>query len=93
MTNVSSPFELPVVGCLNCGQKLECASDGDNSPNPGDVTVCLYCGHIMSFANDLRLRELTDAEVLAVAGDRRILAIQEARGEFSKMKKDRDGND
>jgi len=51
----------------------------DDKPASGDVTVCLYCGHIMAFAEDLSLRELTNEEAREVAGDKRILAIQRAR--------------
>lgn len=34
----------------------------------------------MAFAEDLTLRDLTDAEMHEVAGDPRILAVQKARG-------------
>lgn len=67
--------------CLHCSRLLDgatCVGDDDN-PNPGDVTVCIYCGHIMAFANDLTLRELSKEEAIDVAGDPRIMAIQHAR--------------
>lgn len=52
----------------------------DASPAPGDITICLCCGHLMAFADDLSPRALTDAEMVAIAGDRRVLAVQHARG-------------
>ena len=48
-------------------------------PKPGDITLCIYCGHIMAFADDMGFRELTGEEMHAIAGDERILKIQRAR--------------
>jgi hypothetical protein len=48
-------------------------------PRPGNISVCIDCGHIMAFADDLTLRNLTDAEMIEIAGDKRILALQRAR--------------
>lgn len=72
----------PEVNCLGCGQKVDAATsteEGEVRPDPGDVTICLRCGHLMAFAEDLTLRELTDAEMHEVAGDERILRAQHAR--------------
>jgi hypothetical protein len=55
------------------------AVEADGGPSPGDFTVCIYCGHIMAFADDLTLRELTGDEMHAIAGDPRIIRIQKAR--------------
>ena len=67
--------------CLHCGRVLYGATgiDGDSSPMPGDIIVCIYCGHIQAFADDLSFRDLTDAEAHEIAGDRRILDVQTAR--------------
>jgi hypothetical protein len=67
--------------CLSCGKLLDActAVDADGGPSPGDFTVCISCGHLMAFADDLTLRELTGHEMHAVAGDRRIIAVQNAR--------------
>jgi Zn ribbon nucleic-acid-binding protein len=67
--------------CPSCKKMLDGASaiDDDCEPSPGNVTICIYCGHIMAFADDLSFRELNDEEIRAVAGDKRILAVQRAR--------------
>jgi hypothetical protein len=56
---------------LSCGKMLDgcMAVEADGGPSPGDFTVCIYCGHIMAFADDLTLRELTGDEIHAIAGD------------------------
>jgi len=79
---------MKIDKCLACGVQVDAvtAAFGDHTPTPGDMTLCLYCGHIMAFANDLRLRELTDAEAHAIAGDRKILAVQKARQEVMKKR-------
>ena len=76
---------MPSTVCLGCGEKIDGATkvsgvgEDDSSPDPGSITVCLMCGHIQAYDDDLRLRELTPVEQLDIAGDPRILAIQRAR--------------
>jgi hypothetical protein len=56
--------------------------DDDARPKPGDFTVCIRCGHLMCFGDDLSMRELTDAEMIIIASDQRLLVIQAARKEI-----------
>ena len=72
---------VPTSKCSDCGSENDSASsvDGDNAPKQGSITVCLWCGHIMAFGKNLKLRELTKKEAYALAGDKRILMIQKAR--------------
>jgi hypothetical protein len=79
--------KTPVCACLSCGKVFDMATDmtSDDAPSSsGDVTICLYCGHLMAFNDDLTVRELTPQEMHAVAGDPRVLAIQRARKEVFK---------
>jgi hypothetical protein len=72
---------MPSSNCFSCGEELNgvtCVGD-DAIPEPGDVTVCIHCGHIMAFGESLKLRELIDEELVAIAGDPNILAVQAAR--------------
>lgn len=65
--------------CLNCGHLVDAVSVvGDEEPTatPGDFTVCLYCGHVMALDDKLQLRELTDAEMIEVAGNPELLEVQ-----------------
>jgi len=70
-----------MVKCLGCGAPNDATSPthGGNKPSEGDVTVCMYCGHISVFNADLTLRNPNDEEAYAIAGDQRILQIQKAR--------------
>lgn len=79
MTNrLSNPSK-----CLDCGTFLDAVtgvlSASGLKPTPGSITICVECGHIMAFADDLSLRELNDQEMLGVAGNKDILDIQRAR--------------
>ncbi|MBR0883889.1 hypothetical protein ACVMGC_000967 [Bradyrhizobium barranii subsp. barranii] len=68
--------------CTGCGKHLDGATVIDQKravPESGNITLCLYCGHLQAFADDLSLRELTDAEMHEVAGDERLIAVQRAR--------------
>lgn len=72
--------------CLACGKNLDSAisTTGKHKPRPDDVTVCLDCHHIMAFAWDMSLRELTDEEITDIAGDPRLLRAMHALGEFKQ---------
>ena len=74
--------DVPKSTCLNCNEVAEAAtpvSEQDALPEPGNITVCFKCGHLMAFADDLTLRALTGEEMVACAGDERIVAFQRAR--------------
>jgi hypothetical protein len=77
---------LPEMACLSCNKALSAATTplGNYSPEPGNVTVCWYCGHIMVFGEGLRLRELAPDEIIDIAGDKTILAIQRARSKVRR---------
>lgn len=55
----------PTTWCPYCGTSLDGAMnvDGPNAPDPGDVTVCLYCAGLAVFTDNLGLRFPTDAEL------------------------------
>lgn len=76
---------IPESKCLGCGIANDAATPvaDDHDPNPGSITICLECGYIMAYDDDLKLRELTRDEQIGIAGDERILAIQRVR----KMRK------
>jgi len=51
--------------CKSCLHKIEChtAIENDDKPTPGDYSVCLYCGKISFFDNDLNLVGMTEAQI------------------------------
>jgi hypothetical protein len=67
--------------CLGCGELLDGATgvSNRNRPKPGSISICIYCGHIAVFADDLSLRKPTGEEMREIAGNPTILAIQRAR--------------
>lgn len=75
--------------CTNCGHDVDACSaiseTGETvGPSEGDVTICINCGHVMAFNKKRELRELTGMEIVAIAGDERILAIQHVLGYVRK---------
>lgn len=83
--SLGESLRTPTGHCLGCGKPLDAAACVDESPegqkpSPGDFTVCLYCGHLMVFAEDLTPRPPNEEEIADIAGDGRLLAIQWARG-------------
>jgi hypothetical protein len=75
--------------CLCCGTLIDAALGvrPDTTPKPGDVTICIQCGHIMAFGTDYRVRPLTDVEMHAVAGDRNIILAQRQIAEIRKARR------
>jgi hypothetical protein len=76
----------PECICPSCGKVFDMATDAtsDETPSPGDITICLTCGHLMAFTDDMTVRELTPKEMHEIAGDPYVLALQKARGEAMK---------
>lgn len=94
---------IRVTRCTACGQKFDGVScvhgeehpggkrifdlNEEMLPHPGAVTVCIVCGHIMAFDEDLQLRDLTKDEELQVAGNPALMIIQRARSSAIKAGK------
>ena len=80
--------------CLNCEKLLDGATaavpDDAAKPSEGDLTICMYCSHLMAFDENLGLRALTDAEMVKTAGDPIVLLamaeIYEARMYMEKKR-------
>jgi hypothetical protein len=79
----------PKCACLECGLILDgafCVGNNNATPKDGDITICIRCGHVMAFSEDLRLRHLTDDEIKEVAGDQRIITAQKALENLKREK-------
>jgi len=83
---VGKDRRVPLSACTDCGHQMDaanCVSEDehgrDHKPGPGAITICIRCGHIMAYTDSLTLRDLTNDEMVMVAGDKRIIAIQWAR--------------
>lgn len=54
---------MPRCCCVECGKKLDGAINADRGsrirPKPGDFTLCIYCGSLNTFDEQLRLRQPT----------------------------------
>lgn len=73
---------MPECKCTACGASMDRATHvGTVTPAPGDVAICFDCGHVMIFADDLTVRDPTDAEIHKIAGDREVVAAQKFRQE------------
>jgi hypothetical protein len=78
-------WKTPESICLSCGYSLDGATGIDgHSPRAGDISICLYCGHLQTYDADLKLCNLTDEQMLEVAGDKNVLRAQELAAQFRK---------
>lgn len=87
---------VPGVRCPNCRQRIDgqaAATTDDGAPRlpqPGDPTVCSFCGALAVFARagshdrpSLRLRAPTDLEVAELALDP---AVQAAKRDAARLR-------
>jgi hypothetical protein len=82
MMRLGDSHVMSEMRCTNCGKALDRAAgiDNDAQPEPGDASICIECGHLMVWDENLELRDPTDKEIYELAGDPRIIAAQRARG-------------
>lgn len=65
-------MRMPACACLRCGYKFDSASSLENStlsPSPGSLSVCLKCGAVAKYAEDLTVVPLTEQEADDLAAD------------------------
>lgn len=73
---------LPLSHCPNCAREINGAGHaGEAIPGPGDIVVCMYCGELSEFGEDLRLRPLS-APLSELPRDE----IEQASAEAAKAK-------
>jgi hypothetical protein len=63
--------------CLNCGVEIDAATSVGHKhlPKEGAIAICIVCSHIMAYDKHLHLRELTDDEMLKIAGSPEIIFL------------------
>ncbi len=51
--------------CPTCHASLDGVTDpmGENTPRPGDFTICAYCQEILTFTDELGLRYLEEEDI------------------------------
>lgn len=67
----------PESHCCECGHTTDAAS-GPCAPKPGDLSLCIECGSLNAFAENLMLRKPTEEEYLDVAADANFQAARRA---------------
>jgi hypothetical protein len=66
-----------ICDCLNCGVEIDAATSVGHKhlPKEGAIAICIVCSHIMAYDKNLHLRELTDDEMLKIAGSPEIIFL------------------
>lgn len=61
---MATQYRTKNADCPKCGRGNDRSTgmEGDEAPNPGDVSVCFGCHFVGIYADDLSIREPTDAE-------------------------------
>jgi hypothetical protein len=74
---ISHTNRLSSGNCLNCGVEIDSATSVGHrhQPRPGSIAICIVCSHIMAYDENIHLREMTDEECLAIAGNPELLFL------------------
>jgi hypothetical protein len=65
---VGAQGRIAAQACVGCARQIDAVTKVSGKPGgggaqPGDFTMCLYCGTMMAFTRGLGLRLLTKAEL------------------------------
>ncbi len=73
------------TSCPKCKTRLDAATSIDTraQPKPGDVTICIECGLLMTFTPELDLRAMTNEEEEALPERNRLL-LRRARATIAE---------
>jgi hypothetical protein len=66
MDMIEGIFRMRPGLCPLCGKLLDAVGkleDGASGPTPGDVTLCMGCGALLSFADDMGLQVQDEGEL------------------------------
>jgi hypothetical protein len=79
---------VPETNCPACGKAFNAATAavGDAVPKPGDWTLCIECGVVLTFDPTLRPRALTADEKREAEADPRIRKVQHAHRMMKHLK-------
>jgi len=57
-------YAMPMCLCLRCGHTFDRASNltGKGRPEPGDLTLCIKCGSLLKFRDDLTVELVSDMD-------------------------------
>lgn len=91
-------WPTPLYVCVNCGKRMGVASASPVDPDPrppqeGDVSVCLYCSHVMIFSADRTYRAPTPEEMDEIASDPDVLNLLQAMHRLRTAMRDKGLND
>lgn len=73
--------------CPHCETTLDGFTDptGNRVPEPEDVTMCLYCGEILQFDSDMKLKPIPE-EIITELDLRTVQIAGEVRRRFLESK-------
>lgn len=84
---------LPPQACLACGHVMDRHAHMSTKgappaiPMPGDITLCIQCGFVMAYDENLRFRDLTKKEMEEAIQDERVQKAIVAIAELNKHKR------
>jgi transcription initiation factor IIE alpha subunit len=71
--------------CPNCNYQIDCASavEGNEAPNPHDVSICINCGEWLEYSDDMALIRITERAIKELS-DKDLFIMKEAQAHIRK---------
>lgn len=68
-------YRVPYDRCTKCRAILSAAISpkSDEVAKPGDLSMCLYCGHLMVFGENRKVRDLSLVEIEKLRSDEKMM--------------------
>lgn len=65
---IGDPIVTPEEACPCCGYKMNRLSGigHDNKPEPGSLTICMYCSEVLILGPDLKMVKPTESELAEI---------------------------
>jgi hypothetical protein len=81
-----SDTRLPPHKCTACGYDIDCATGlkPDEIPEPGSISICLNCGAIGIYTQDMQLRQATRKEEAKLLRSSMGVMVMLARGHIKR---------
>ena len=75
MTEEERDSRLAHNSCPMCHKTLDAATDVEDEslkPQPGDYSVCIYCGVFLVFGDDIRMEHFPDENLMEMEDEDRL---------------------
>jgi len=87
LRKMAEALEKDGTKCPSCGYAIT-MHVGDTKPKPGALCICMNCGEVSSFDDELKLVAMNDDELAEKLSPKGLKALERARGHLKTKPED-----